>query len=214
MKNSFVILLLAVFIPFNSLSAQGLNAIRIESNAPIEVFINGEKACDIGYSCTIPDLPWGNYFIEVFAISSINGRNISKLIYKESVLYLGIGVKDIFVRAENINDGSYPPDYNLPMDDRTFAELLSAVNNASFDSDKKRLIEMAVAGSLFSTGQVRQLAELYTFDSEKLWLLKLMYPVVVDRDRAFLLQDVLSFSSSKEEFVKFAEDFDRRAIRR
>ncbi len=214
MKNSFIILLLSLFIPFNGLFAQSLNAIRIESNAPIEVFVDGKKACDVGYSCTIQDLPWGNYLIEVFAVSSVKGRDISKLIYRESVLYMGIGVKDIFVRADNVNGGLYPPDYDIPIDDRTFAELLTALDNASFDSDKKRLIEMAAANSLFTTGQVRILAETYSFDSEKLWLLKLMYPLIVDRDRAFLLQDILSFSSSKEEFVKFATDFDRRASRR
>ncbi len=214
MKNSFIILLLSLFIPFNGLFAQNLNAIRIESNAPIEVFVDGKKACDVGYSCTIQDLPWGNYLIEVFAVSSVKGRDISKLIYRESVLYMGIGVKDIFVRADNVNGGLYPPDYDIPIDDRTFAELLTALDNASFDSDKKRLIEMAAANSLFTTGQVRILAETYSFDSEKLWLLKLMYPLIVDRDRAFLLQDILSFSSSKEEFVKFAADFDRRASRR
>lgn len=214
MKNSFIILLLSLFIPFNGLFAQSLNAIRIESNAPIEVFVDGKKACDVGYSCTIQDLPWGNYLIEVFAVSSVKGRDISKLIYRESVLYMGIGVKDIFVRADNVNGGLYPPDYDIPIDDRTFAELLTAIDNTSFDSDKKRLIEMAAANSLFTTGQVRILAETYSFDSEKLWLLKLMYPLIVDRDRAFLLQDILSFSSSKEEFVKFAADFDRRASRR
>ncbi len=214
MKNSFIILLLSLFIPFNGLFAQSLNAIRIESNAPIEVFVDGKKACDVGYSCTIQDLPWGNYLIEVFAVSSVKGRDISKLIYRESVLYMGIGVKDIFVRADNVNGGLYPPDYDIPIDDRTFTELLTALDNASFDSDKKRLIEMAAANSLFTTGQVRILAETYSFDSEKLWLLKLMYPLIVDRDRAFLLQDILSFSSSKEEFVKFATDFDRRASRR
>ncbi len=214
MRNSFIILLLSLFIPFNGLFAQSLNAIRIESNAPIEVFVDGKKACDIGYSCTIQDLPWGNYLIEVFAVSSVRGRDISKLIYRESVLYMGIGVKDIFVRSDDVNSGIYPPDYNIPIDDRTFAELLTALDNASFDSDKKRLIEMAAANSLFTTGQVRILADTYSFDSEKLWLLKLMYPLIVDRDRAFLLQDILSFSSSKEEFVKFAEDFDRRASRR
>ncbi|KGN82376.1 hypothetical protein HW49_01915 [Porphyromonadaceae bacterium COT-184 OH4590] len=212
MKRTYVILLsLLLSMTTANLFAQRLNGgIRIESNTPIEVFVDGVKVCNPVYSCMITNLRRGTYLVEAFAISSDRGGVFSQLVFSERVHYSGFDIKDIVVRTDDLIDNSYL----RPMDNRTFEELLQKVKNASFNSDRKRIIEMAATNSLFTTNQVRILSDHYSFDSEKLWLLKFMYPLIVDRDRAFLLQDILSFSSSKEEFVKFAEDFDRRALYR
>ena len=104
----------------------------------------------------------------------------------------------------------YVPGVLRPMDDRTFDEFLARIKAAKFDSDKKDIIEMATRSNMFFTAQVKALCETYKFDSERLWLLKQMYPSIIDRERAFLLTDLLSFSNSKEEFRKYTESIDRR----
>lgn len=207
-KNLVVLVLLTLFA--SGLQAQRFRGIRVESNAPVEVYLDGVRMCSPVHSCMITNLRRGAYLLEAFLVMPDRGRRLSKLVFKEEVFYSGTDIKDIFIQTDNAWEIPYPPGDVAPMDDHTFDQLLSQINQASFDSDKKRIIEMAVSNSLFYTRQVHRLAQTYSFDSEKLWLLKLMYPVIVDRERAFLLQDVFSFSSSKKEFVRFAEEFDRR----
>ncbi|RKV85049.1 MAG: DUF4476 domain-containing protein [Bacteroidetes bacterium] len=85
---------------------------------------------------------------------------------------------------------------------------MARVQAAKFDSDKKDIIEMATQTNLFFTSQVKALCQTYKFDSDRLWLLKQMYPYIVDRQRAFLLADLLSYSDLKEEFRKYAQSID------
>ncbi len=210
MKKNLAVLSLLLTLFAGGLQAQRFRGIRVESNAPVEVYLDGMRVCSPVHSCMITNLRRGTYLLEAFLVMPDRNHMLSKLVFKEEVFFSGADVKDIFIQTDNTWEIPYPPGDLVPMDDHTFDELLSQINQTSFDSDKKRLIEMAVSKSLFHTRQVRRLAQVYSFDSEKLWLLKLMYPVIIDRERAFLLQDVFSFSSSKKEFVRFTEEFDRR----
>lgn len=210
MKKNLVALVVLLTLFAGGLQAQHFRGIRIESNAPIEVYLDGVRMCSPVHSCMITNLRRGTYLLEVFLVIPDKGHMLSKLVFNEEVFYSGVDIKDIFIPTDDNWEIPYPPGNVMPMDDRTFEELLSQIKQASFDSDKKSIIEMAVSNSLFYTLQVRRLARTYSFDSEKLQLLKLMYPVIVDPERAFLLQDVFSFSKSKKEFMKFTKEFDRR----
>ena len=71
MKHIFGLLLsLLLLVPANDVSAQGLNGIRVESNTPIEVFVDGVKVCNMVNSCMVANLRRGTYLIEVFAAPS------------------------------------------------------------------------------------------------------------------------------------------------
>lgn len=69
---------------------------------------------------------------------------------------------------------------------------------------------MAKTHNLFTTEQVKGIARKMTFDRDKMWVLKTLYPYIIDRDKAFTLQEELSHSSSKKEFSKFVTDYDRQ----
>ena len=188
MKHTFGILLsLFLLLPASNAVAQRLNGIHVESHTPIEVFVDGVKVCNRVNSCMIANLRRGTYFVEVFASSGHYGSR--QAVFSQNVRYSGSGIKDIFI-------------------DRTFDEFLARVQAAKFDSDKKEIIEMATQTNLFFTSQVKALCQTYKFDSDRLWLLKQMYPYIVDRQRAFLLADLLSYSDLKEEFRKYAQSID------
>ena len=186
MKHTFGILLsLFLLLPASNAVAQRLNGIRVESHTPIEVFVDG---------------------VEVFASSGHYGSR--QAVFSQNVRYSGSGIKDIFIDGNIDDDEIYLPGTLRPMDDRTFDEFLARVQAAKFDSDKKEIIEMATQTNLFFTSQVKALCQTYKFDSDRLWLLKQMYPYIVDRQRAFLLADLLSYSDLKEEFRKYAQSID------
>ncbi len=58
-------ILFSLFV--QGVSAQELNGIRVESNVPVEVFVNGAKVCNPVQSCMITNLISGDYLVEVFA---------------------------------------------------------------------------------------------------------------------------------------------------
>lgn len=209
-KTSFFIFVLFLAIFSYPVFSQQLSGIRVESDSPVEVFINGDKACNPVQSCMVTNLRRGYYLVEVYAISSDSRYAVSpELLFSERVYFSGRGLKDIFVDASGyLGHARHPEDVSYPMDDGMFNELMEKVKSASFDSDKKSVIEMAASNALFSTRQVEQLAGLFAFDSEKLWLMKKIYPSVVDRERAFVLLDLLTFSRSKDEFKAFIAEQD------
>lgn len=195
-----------------TVSAQLLRGIRVESNVPVEVYIDGEKACNPVYSCLIANLRRGQYLIEVFSASAYSRDVAPGLLFSEQVYYSGRELKDIFVSSAEHIDEDFPedfdPNFRPPMSDSAFSEFFGKMKNCAFDSDRKAIIEMAVPHASFYTDQVERLAKLYTFDSERLWLLKKTYPSVVDKERAFVLLDLLTFSSSKDEFKRFIQSVE------
>lgn len=202
----FSLLLLLTFFA-TSASAQRFGGIKIESNIPVDVYIDGERISDRVQSCMIANLRRGTYLIEVFGQIG-NGRyDSSEPLFAERVFYSGEGVREILVNAEDDYDDYYPDEYGgdfrRPMDERTFNEFFTKLKACSFDSERKSMIDLVVPHSLFYTEQVRKVAELYTFDSEKMWLFKTMLPYTVDRGRVFILMDMLDFPSSKEELSQF-----------
>ncbi len=240
MKSIYKILFaVCLLIPTGNTWAQNISGIRVESNSPIEVFVNGTRVSNLVYSCMITNLKRGNYTIEAFGYNDdFNG--IKQLLYREIIHFNGIGIREVFVNKatcsshnnahntihidEHINNGfdihtghqinqhkninchEDQYDRNLQLiDEATFEQLLSSLENAHFSTDKKNIIEMASKRYLFLTSHVKEICETYTFDKDKLWLLKLMYPSIFDYEKAFLLTDMLTFSTSKEEFKKFVE---------
>lgn len=189
----------------SKVSAQRLGGIRIESNAPVDVYIGGNKACDGVQTCMIANLRRGSYTIEVFDLNA--QRGFSQPLFRQSVFYSGQGVKDIFVNSNAEFDEYYPDegarDFRRPMDDQTFDEFLRRVKGCSFESEKKTMIESVAPHSLFYTSQVARLAGLYSFDSERMWLFKTLYPSIVDKERIFVLLDLFSFPNSKKEFMNY-----------
>lgn len=187
--------------------------IRIECNAPIDVFIDGVKMCNSVNTCMVANLPRGRYWVEAFVVNPNQGYGVSRLVFSEAVTLNSMEVKNIVVRSDGSTGGSYSnADIIYPpiMDNATYIRLLEQIEGASFTSDKKQIVEMAKTHNLFTTEQVKGIARKMTFDRDKMWVLKTLYPYIIDRDKAFTLQEELSHSSSKKEFSKFVTDYDRQ----
>lgn len=230
MKQTYVILLSIVMtLSAVDMSAQRIptmrgttnsrlnnGGIRIECNAPIDVYVDGIKMCNAVNTCMVANLPRGEYFVEAYVVSSNQSYGSSPLVFSERVRISSMEVKDIVVRSDaNMgnnygNHGNYGVTLLPVMDNITYSQLLKQLDDASFSSDKREIISMAKTYSLFTVSQVKGIAEAMDFDSDKLWVLKTLYPSIVDRERSFSLQEVLDHSSSKKEFSKFATDYDRQ----
>jgi hypothetical protein len=70
------------------------------------------------------------------------------------------------------------------------------ISGRSFESTKFEIAKSGIERNYFKTEQVRELLQLFTFESNKLDLAKYAYSRTLDRNRYFKLYDVFTFESS------------------
>lgn len=217
---SFCILFAAL-----SLQAQSVNGIRIDGgNTPILVYLGGNQICLPTTTCFIANLNPGHYTVEVFATRFTRaGERVWKgeKLYKDLVYFDGRGVTEIWVdgrdnmrpeRPGRPEQGEHRPGYgyNRVMDDQLFQTFYKEMKNEPFKDDRMKLLNAALAGSDFTSAQCLQLTKLYTFDDDRMEIMKIMYPRIVDKEAFFTVINTLTFSSSKEKMKDFIIGYGKR----
>ena len=186
---SFCILLSAL-----SLQAQSVSGIRIDGgNTPILVYFGGNQMCLPTTTCFVANLDRGYYTVEVYATRFTRpGERVWKgeRLYNERVYFDGRGVKDIFVddRHANVRPGRPGQGEHRPNYDRH---------------------DRVMNDQLFKTFY-NNLTKLYTFDDDRMAIMKKMYPRIVDKEAFFTVIATLTFSSNKDEMNKFVQNYGRR----
>ena len=217
---SFCILFAAL-----SLQAQSVNGIRIDGgNTPILVYLGGNQICLPTTTCFIANLNPGHYTVEVFATRFTRaGERVWKgeKLYKDLVYFDGRGVTEIWVdgrdnmrpeRPSRPEQGEHRPGYgyNRGMNDQLFQTFYKEMKNEPFKDDRMKLLNAALAGSDFTSAQCLQLTKLYTFDDDRMEIMKIMYPRIVDKEAFFTVINTLTFSSSKEKMKDFIIGYGKR----
>lgn len=217
---SFCILFAAL-----SLQAQSVNGIRIDGgNTPILVYLGGNQICLPTTTCFIANLNPGHYTVEVFATRFTRaGERVWKgeKLYKDLVYFDGRGVTEIWVdgrdnmrpeRPSRPEQGEHRPGYgyNRVMNDQLFQTFYKEMKNESFKDDRMKLLNAALAGSDFTSAQCLQLTKLYTFDDDRMEIMKIMYPRIVDKEAFFTVINTLTFGSSKEKMKDFIIGYGKR----
>lgn len=217
---SFCILFAAL-----SLQAQSVNGIRIDGgNTPILVYLGGNQMCLPTTTCFIANLNPGHYTVEVFATRFTRaGERVWKgeKLYKDLVYFDGRGVTEIWVdgrdnmrpeRPGRPEQGEHRPGYgyNRVMNDQLFQTFYKEMKNEPFKDDRMKLLNAALAGSDFTSAQCLQLTKLYTFDDDRMEIMKIMYPRIVDKEAFFTVINTLTFSSSKEKMKDFIIGYGKR----
>lgn len=217
---SFCILFAAL-----SLQAQSVNGIRIDGgNTPILVYLGGNQICLPTTTCFIANLNPGHYTVEVFATRFTRaGERVWKgeKLYKDFVYFDGRGVTEIWVdgrdnmrpeRPGRPEQGEHRPGYgyNRVMNDQLFQTFYKEMKNEPFKDDRMKLLNAALAGSDFTSAQCLQLTRLYTFDDDRMEIMKIMYPRIVDKEAFFTVINTLTFSSSKEKMKDFIIGYGKR----
>ena len=217
---SFCILFAAL-----SLQAQSVNGIRIDGgNTPILVYLGGNQISLPTTTCFIANLNPGHYTVEVFATRFTRaGERVWKgeKLYKDLVYFDGRGVTEIWVdgrdnmrpeRPGRPEQGEHRPGYgyNRVMNDQLFQTFYKEMKNEPFKDDRMKLLNAALAGSDFTSAQCLQLTKLYTFDDDRMEIMKIMYPQIVDKEAFFTVINTLTFGSSKEKMKDFIIGYGKR----
>jgi hypothetical protein len=94
---------------------------------------------------------------------------------------------------------------NQCMGNPSFAAFKQTVANNNFDSGKMSIVKAQINKAWISAAQLRELVDLFQFESSKLDMAKFGASRVVDKANLFTIYDAFTFESSKTEFAKFIE---------
>jgi hypothetical protein len=100
-----------------------------------------------------------------------------------------------------------PPQQPQQMQDNAFVAAREAIRKESFDNNKMALAQQIADNNYFSTAQVKELVKLFSFDERKLDFAKYAYGRTVDKNNYFMINEVFSFSKSKEELADYIRNF-------
>jgi uncharacterized protein DUF4476 len=101
--------------------------------------------------------------------------------------------------------GDYDNNYGYAsgMSDREFSQLLNDINKEWLETNKLKSATQVVRTTSLTSAQVKQLVLLFSFEINKLELAKQAYQNTVDKKNYFMINDVFSFNSSRDELARY-----------
>lgn len=107
----------------------------------------------------------------------------------------------------NPGHGNPNPGHNNPqvycMPDNDFNQALKTIKNASSDNAKALIAKQIATQHNLCVSQITQMCKQFTFDDGKLDFAKHAYPYCVDKNNYYQVCDAFTFSSTKEQLMKF-----------
>ena len=90
-----------------------------------------------------------------------------------------------------------------PMSQHAFEEAKESVSSKSFASSKLTIAKQIVSANCLKCRQVKEIMQLFTFESDKVEFAKYAYKYTWDINNYFLLNDAFEFESSIDELNRF-----------
>ena len=103
-------------------------------------------------------------------------------------------------------DGGYNNGYNNAMSQKDFDQIKQSLQKEWFENNRITSAKFIIENNNFSSSQVRELMQLFSFDDKKLEIAKLAYRKTVDKQNYYICNDALTFSSNKEELARFIRE--------
>lgn len=101
------------------------------------------------------------------------------------------------------NRGYNDNGYNRAMSDFEFNRVLASIEKEWFENNKSKSATQVISTNYFTTAQVKEMLQLFSTENTKLELAKQAYSKTVDQKNYFIINDVFSFNSSKDELTRF-----------
>lgn len=93
--------------------------------------------------------------------------------------------------------------YVRPLSNQELAALIQVIRQRPFDSDRLVIARQALENAVLSASQVRQILELFSFESTRLEFARLAYDHCPDKHLYYLIYDAFDFSGSIHSLEQF-----------
>ena len=99
-----------------------------------------------------------------------------------------------------------PPPMVCEVTPAQFSDMISSIKKESFNSTKMTLTKNILKSNpCFNTRQIKDILAEFSFDSNKLEIAKFAWDYTVDKANYYRVADAFSYSSSKDELMKYIE---------
>jgi hypothetical protein len=102
--------------------------------------------------------------------------------------------------------GQYNTNWAPVMTQQGFSEFRRSLHGVNFETAKLTAIQNQLQHVRFTAAQTRTLISLFSFDSSRLELAKMVYPTVVDPNRYYLVAEAFTFNSTRQELYHFMQN--------
>lgn len=92
---------------------------------------------------------------------------------------------------------------NCMLTEFEFESAVKAIESKSFSDEKLAIAIVASKEKCLTNTQIRTIAKLFSYDDHTLEFLKNAYPLASEKSTYYLLEDLFTFSSTRETFLKF-----------
>ena len=214
------------------LFGQSKLSITNSGNADIRVMIDGRKYPAGNNVIMINNLQSGNHLVKIFRATSDrnrsqgNNRNSSyQLVYSNNLFvkqqyHVDISINRFgkaFVDEQLIsswnnddddwgvdNDDQYYDNVSKrQMNNADFQKLKQTLQGESYDNTKLKIAKQFIAANYFNAAQIKELANIFSYENSKLDIAKFAYDYTIDKGNYFMVNDVFSYSSSKEALMEY-----------
>lgn len=105
-----------------------------------------------------------------------------------------------------VDDGGWNNGYSNVMNARDFDQVKASLRKEWFDNTRIISARFIIENNNFTTAQVKEMIQLFTFDDKKLEVAKLAYRKTVDKQNYYQVNESFTFNGSKEELARFIRE--------
>jgi len=235
MKKIFTLLLSSLF-SLSLLAYDGTRlSISTVSNRAMnfKIEVDGRKYNMQDNSITLSNLAEGNHNVRIYREAKKNGNGLGlgrkqEIIYATNI-YMRRGFHfDITVNRfgkvlvderrigpsddwyedseDDYYDNGWDNDYANVMNAGEFTSVKQSLSKEWMESSRLKSAMFIMDKNSFTTAQVRELMMLFSFESNKLEVAKYAYRKTVDKHNYYQVNDLFSFSSSRDELARFLRE--------
>ena len=227
MKTFFTLLVSSLFsLAAFAYDGSKLSISTVTKNLDLKVEVDGRKVMMNENTVTLSNMNEGYHTVKIFREKRKTGfgfGNKLEIIYNSSV-YVKRGFHtDITVnrfgkvltdeRRIDRNDEWYTDDdqsngqwdngYNNAISAREFDQVKESIRKEWLETNRLTSAKFIIDNNNFTSQQVKEMMQLFTFENNKLEIAKYAYRKTVDKQNYYIVNDVFAFSSSKDELARF-----------
>ncbi len=231
MKKFFTLFFASLFsLSLLAFEGSRLSISSLATSAEMKIEVDGRKFTMKNNSITLSYLAEGYHQVKIFREKKGKGFAFGRndvIVYSNSVFlkrgfHLDITVNrfgkvllderridrddDWYQDEDDYYDngnGGWNNGYGNVMNGREFEVLKESLRKEWFEANRLISVRFIIDQNNFTTQQVKELMLLFTFEKNRLEIARYAYSKTVDKKNYYLVNEALTFSSSKDELARF-----------
>lgn len=94
------------------------------------------------------------------------------------------------------HDNNWNNNYRMPMHQDDFSQFVNTLESKAFESSKQQIALGTILNNYFTSEQVRQMLNVFSFESTKIEVAKKAYDRVIDPEKFYVVYNSFTFESS------------------